>query len=30
MTMTYSKWGEPVTVTAPPASEVGTFEVPKG
>lgn len=25
MTMTYSKWGEPVTISAPPASEVGTF-----
>lgn len=28
LVMTYSKWGEPVTVEAPPASEVGTFEMP--
>ncbi|MBT9256369.1 hypothetical protein KMZ32_17660 [Phycicoccus sp. MAQZ13P-2] len=28
MSITYSKWGEPVTVEAPPASEVGTFEMP--
>ncbi|HMM97215.1 hypothetical protein [Phycicoccus sp.] len=28
LVMTYSKWGEPVTVTVPPASEVGTFEMP--
>ncbi|QKE83815.1 hypothetical protein [Arthrobacter sp. NEB 688] len=28
LVMTYSKWGEPVTVQAPPASEVGTFELP--
>lgn len=26
--MTYSKWGEPVDVKAPAASEVGTFELP--
>jgi len=25
MTMTYSTWGEPVDVTAPPASEVATM-----
>jgi hypothetical protein len=28
MKMTYSKWGEPVDVKAPAASEVGTFELP--
>ncbi|GGL32114.1 hypothetical protein H9L10_10105 [Phycicoccus endophyticus] len=28
MTMTYSKWGEPVEVSAPPAAEVGSFEMP--
>lgn len=28
LVMKYSKWGEPVTVEAPPASEVGTFEMP--
>lgn len=26
--MTYSKWGEPVDIKAPAASEVGTFEMP--
>ncbi|QIM20041.1 hypothetical protein G7075_00955 [Phycicoccus sp. HDW14] len=26
--MTYSKWGEPVSIKAPAASEVGTFELP--
>lgn len=29
MTMTYSKWGQPVKIAAPPASEVGTFSMPK-
>ncbi|GIL37411.1 hypothetical protein [Phycicoccus sp. DTK01] len=28
LVMKYSKWGEPVTVEAPPASEVGSFEMP--
>ena len=28
LTMTYSKWGEPVDVAAPAASDVGTFELP--
>lgn len=28
--VTYSKWGDPVRVTAPPASEVGTFRMPTG
>ncbi|MBM6400143.1 hypothetical protein [Phycicoccus sonneratiae] len=28
MTITYSKWGEPVEVKAPAASEVGTFQMP--
>lgn len=26
--MEYSKWGEPVDITAPKASDVGTFEIP--
>ncbi len=28
MEMAFSKWGEPVSITAPPASEVGTFTMP--
>jgi hypothetical protein len=28
--LTYSAWGEPVDITAPPESEVGTFELPTG
>lgn len=28
ISITYSKWGEPVSVKAPAASEVGTFEMP--
>lgn len=30
ITITYSKWGEPVEVKAPAASEVGTFQMPTG
>lgn len=26
MSMTYSDWGKPVTITAPPANEIGTLE----
>lgn len=29
MTMTFSKWGEPTSIVAPPASEVGTFTMPR-
>lgn len=25
---TFGDWGEPVTITAPPADQMGTFEVP--
>jgi hypothetical protein len=28
MDMVFSKWGEPVSISAPPASEVGTFSLP--
>lgn len=28
MEMSFSKWGEPVSIAAPPASEVGTFAMP--
>ncbi len=30
MTMLYARWGEPVDVAAPAASEVGTFQMPTG
>ncbi len=30
MTMMYARWGEPVDVKAPAASEVGTFQMPTG
>lgn len=30
MTMIYSRWGEPVDIKAPAASEVGTFQMPTG
>ncbi len=30
MTMIYARWGEPVDVKAPAASEVGTFQMPTG
>jgi hypothetical protein len=30
ITITFADWGEPTDVVAPPADQVGTFELPKG
>ena len=30
MKVTYSKWGEPVSIQAPPASQIGTIPMPTG
>ena len=29
ITITFGGWGKPVTITAPPADQVGTLELPK-
>jgi hypothetical protein len=28
--ITFGDWGKPVSITAPPADQVGTFQVPTG
>jgi hypothetical protein len=30
ITVTFGGWGQPVTITAPPADQVGTFQLPPG